>query len=157
VWQRKYTDEVIADAVQRVVTSGRTIADVARELGIPASTLRPWVARYRSFVPPDIRATMVDVLHEPDLPEPLRVDVPVTIYDEIAEELAEERSARGIYQVRAGQDGHGWYIDVYDETYWPLHLVTYVRHRLDGSTEKLPRPQPGAKPGMPWEPPPTAL
>jgi transposase-like protein len=140
VWQRKYSDEVIAEAVRRVVASGRTVAEMARELGIPASTLRPWVARYRSFVPPDIRAAMVAVLNEPDLPDPLPLGKTATIYYEVAEELAEERTSRGIYQVRAGQDDRGFYIDVYDETHSPFYMVTHVRHRLDGSTEKLERP-----------------
>jgi transposase len=39
----KYTDEFKCDAVQLVEASGRSINDVARELGLCHETLRNWV------------------------------------------------------------------------------------------------------------------
>ena len=39
----KYTDEFKRDAVQLVRSSGRSINDVARELGLCHETLRNWV------------------------------------------------------------------------------------------------------------------
>ncbi len=39
----RYTDEFKADAVALVVSSGRSINDVARELGLCHETLRGWV------------------------------------------------------------------------------------------------------------------
>ena len=39
----KYTDEFKRDAVQLVQASGRSINDVARELGLCHETLRSWV------------------------------------------------------------------------------------------------------------------
>ena len=40
---RKYPDELRERAVREVRTTGRPIAHVARDLGIPSETLRKWV------------------------------------------------------------------------------------------------------------------
>jgi len=61
--KRKFTDEFKADAVQLVEQSGRTVAQVARELEINESTLLGWVkaahpnrgCRSWGLKPPDSR------------------------------------------------------------------------------------------------------
>jgi transposase len=45
--RRKFTPEYKAEAVQFVITSGRSIADTARSLGIVEGTLGNWVNRAR--------------------------------------------------------------------------------------------------------------
>ncbi|MGW3661177.1 transposase [Streptomyces sp. NPDC005151] len=40
---KRYTDEYKKDAVDLVRSSGRTVADVARELGVSTEGLRGWV------------------------------------------------------------------------------------------------------------------
>lgn len=40
---RKYTPEYKAEAVELVISSGRPIAEVARDLGVNESTLGEWV------------------------------------------------------------------------------------------------------------------
>jgi len=45
--RRKFTAEFKADAVALVLDEGRTIADVARSLGIVAQTLGNWVRQAR--------------------------------------------------------------------------------------------------------------
>jgi hypothetical protein len=64
----------------------------------------------------------------------------VNIYYEVPECLDEERSARGIYQVRAGYDGT-YYLDCYFET---VALALVERFRPDGSQEALESLQTGA-------------
>ena len=44
---RKFTPEFKAEAVRAVISSSRTVADVAREFGVGAETLRNWVNAYR--------------------------------------------------------------------------------------------------------------
>lgn len=44
---RKFSPEFKAEAVRAVISSSRTVADVAREHGIGAETLRNWVNVYR--------------------------------------------------------------------------------------------------------------
>ena len=59
--KRKFTDEFKADAVQLVEQSGRTVAQVARELEINESTLLGWVKAYRRAHPdPATAPTPVD-------------------------------------------------------------------------------------------------
>ncbi len=45
--RRKFTDEFKRDAVELVRTSGKPIAEIARELGIYDSTLGNWVKQER--------------------------------------------------------------------------------------------------------------
>jgi transposase len=45
--RRKFTPEYKAEAVQYVISSGRPIAEVARNLGIVEGTLGNWVAKAR--------------------------------------------------------------------------------------------------------------
>jgi transposase-like protein len=45
--RRRFSEEFKRDAVELVVSSGRSIAEVARELGIYDSSLGNWVRRYR--------------------------------------------------------------------------------------------------------------
>ncbi|MEZ3161249.1 transposase [Microbacterium sp. BWT-B31] len=49
--RRKFTAEFKADAVQFVVVGSRSIAQVARELGINESSLGYWVKTYRGLHP----------------------------------------------------------------------------------------------------------
>lgn len=44
---RKFSEEFKVEAVRAVIESSRTVADVAREYGIGAETLRNWVNKYR--------------------------------------------------------------------------------------------------------------
>ena len=44
---RKFTPEFKTEAVRAVISSSRTVADVAREFGVGAETLRNWVNAYR--------------------------------------------------------------------------------------------------------------
>jgi transposase len=45
--RRRFTPEYKAEAVQFVISSGRSIAEVARNLGIGETTLGNWVAKAR--------------------------------------------------------------------------------------------------------------
>ena len=47
----RYSPEFKDEAVRLVIESGRTIAQIARELGINDGTLGNWVARYRDEHP----------------------------------------------------------------------------------------------------------
>lgn len=44
---RKFSPEFKAEAVRAVISSSRTVAEVAREHGVGAETLRNWVNSYR--------------------------------------------------------------------------------------------------------------
>ena len=46
--KRQFTDEFKAGAVRLVLDEGKTIARVARDLGLTASVLRTWVVRARA-------------------------------------------------------------------------------------------------------------
>ena len=46
--RRQFTDEFKAGAVRLVLDEGKTIARVARDLGLTASVLRTWVVRARA-------------------------------------------------------------------------------------------------------------
>ena len=81
--RRSYSAEHRAHAVKMVVDSSRTVADVARELGISARTLHSWVAEYRSFVPAEVRAQFLAVLRDTDLPDRLPLGRTVNIYYEV--------------------------------------------------------------------------
>ncbi|MGQ4601656.1 transposase, partial [Nocardia sp. R6R-6] len=48
--RRSYTTEYKVEAAHRVIDSGRTIAEVARELGIDAGMLSAWVKDERRRV-----------------------------------------------------------------------------------------------------------
>jgi transposase len=48
---RKFTSEYRDEAVQLVITTGRPVAEVARELGINEGTLGNWVNNYRTEHP----------------------------------------------------------------------------------------------------------
>ena len=48
--RRRFTPEYKAEAVQFVISSGRPIAEVARNLGIVEGTLGNWVAGDRKSV-----------------------------------------------------------------------------------------------------------
>ena len=45
--RKTFSAEFRSEAVKMVLESSRAVADVARELGIGAETLRTWVNRYR--------------------------------------------------------------------------------------------------------------
>lgn len=45
--RKSFSSEFKSEAVKLVIESSRAVADVARELGIGAETLRTWVNRYR--------------------------------------------------------------------------------------------------------------
>ncbi len=45
--RRRFTDEYKSEAVQFVISSGRPVAEVARNLGIVEGTLGNWVAKAR--------------------------------------------------------------------------------------------------------------
>ena len=45
--RKSFSSEFKDEAVKMVIESSRAVADVARELGIGAETLRTWVNRYR--------------------------------------------------------------------------------------------------------------
>jgi len=49
----KFTPEFKRDAVDLVLSSGRAVNDVARELGVGNETLRAWVNRRRRQPEPD--------------------------------------------------------------------------------------------------------
>ena len=63
---RKVTPEYREEAVKQVVEGERSIADVARSLGISAGTLGNWVAKYREAHP---------VSEELSLPDRVRLRV----------------------------------------------------------------------------------
>ena len=48
VKRKSFSAEFKDEAVKMVIESSRAVADVARELGIGAETLRTWVSRYRA-------------------------------------------------------------------------------------------------------------
>jgi transposase len=46
--RRKYSPEFKEEAARMVIESSRSIADVAREIGVNETTLGTWVAKYRA-------------------------------------------------------------------------------------------------------------
>ncbi|MFI9531819.1 transposase [Nocardia fusca] len=48
--RRSFTTEYKVEAAHRVIDSGRTVAEVSRELGVPESLLGRWVADERRRV-----------------------------------------------------------------------------------------------------------
>jgi transposase len=46
--KRQFTDEFKAGAVRLVLDEGKRVAEVARDLGLTASSLRTWVVRARA-------------------------------------------------------------------------------------------------------------
>lgn len=61
---RVYSEQFKTGAVELVET-GRTIEDVARQLGMPSGTLGTWVTRSRHGTPPTVTRTAPP----PELPE----------------------------------------------------------------------------------------
>ena len=44
-YSKRYSDEYKRDAIELVRSSGRTVTDVARQLGISSESLRAWVKK----------------------------------------------------------------------------------------------------------------
>ncbi len=61
----KFSEEFKTEAVRAVIESSRSVADVAKEHGIGAETLRSWVKKYRNEHAGDV----------PELKEPERVEL----------------------------------------------------------------------------------
>ena len=47
-YTKRYSDEYKRDAIELVRSSGRTVTDVARELGVSSESLRAWVKKARA-------------------------------------------------------------------------------------------------------------
>jgi transposase len=47
-YTKRYSDEYKRDAIELVRSSGRTVTEVARELGISSESLRGWVKKDRA-------------------------------------------------------------------------------------------------------------
>ncbi|MCY0931790.1 transposase [Streptomyces sp. H27-H1] len=47
-YTKRYSDEYKRDAIELVRSSGRTVTEVARELGISSESLRSWVKKARA-------------------------------------------------------------------------------------------------------------
>ncbi|MER7959369.1 transposase [Streptomyces sp. NPDC096030] len=47
-YTKRYSDEYKRDAIELVRSSGRTVTDVARELGISSESLRGWVKKAKA-------------------------------------------------------------------------------------------------------------
>ncbi|WP_168712764.1 transposase [Streptomyces sp. A0958] len=47
-YTKRYSDEYKRDAIELVRSSGRTVTDVARELGISSESLRGWVKKTKA-------------------------------------------------------------------------------------------------------------
>ncbi|MBT2530481.1 transposase [Streptomyces sp. ISL-99] len=47
-YTKRYSDEYKRDAIELVRSSGRTVTEVARELGISSESLRGWVKKART-------------------------------------------------------------------------------------------------------------
>jgi transposase len=47
-YTKRYSDEYKRDAIELVRSSGRTVTDVARELGVSSESLRGWVKKARA-------------------------------------------------------------------------------------------------------------
>jgi len=59
---RRYSTQFKAEAVQMVVTTNKTVAEVARSLGVSAQGLGRWVAQYRTAHPdPNTAPTPIEV------------------------------------------------------------------------------------------------
>jgi transposase len=50
-YSKRYSDEYKRDAIELVRSSGRTVTEVARELGISSESLRGWVKKARAATP----------------------------------------------------------------------------------------------------------
>ncbi|MEV0282289.1 transposase [Streptomyces sp. NPDC050610] len=47
-YTKRYSEEYKRDAIELVRSSGRTVTDIARELGVSSESLRGWVKKARS-------------------------------------------------------------------------------------------------------------
>ncbi|MFJ4574237.1 transposase [Streptomyces sp. NPDC098085] len=47
-YTKRYSDEYKRDAIELVRSSGRTVTEVARELGVSSESLRGWVKKARA-------------------------------------------------------------------------------------------------------------
>ena len=47
-YTKRYSDEYKRDAIELVRSSGRTVTDVARQLGVSSESLRGWVKKARA-------------------------------------------------------------------------------------------------------------
>ena len=65
--RRKFTPEYKAEAVQFVVSSGKPIAEVARNLGIVEGTLGNWVAKARENENGEAKEPELDVSERAEL------------------------------------------------------------------------------------------
>ena len=54
--RRKFSPQFKAEAVQRVIETGKPIAEVARDLGVVAQTLDNWVTAWRDANPAPVQA-----------------------------------------------------------------------------------------------------
>ena len=71
--RRQFTKEFKAEAVQMVLETGRSIAEVARDLGIHDGTLGNWVNAWRRAHPePDQASTPVERAHVKELEDEIR-------------------------------------------------------------------------------------
>jgi hypothetical protein len=86
----------------------------------------------QKYLPPATRARFETLLVDTALPDPMPLDRTVTIFFEIAE----QRIARGIYQVTAGFDGD-YFLEVYREIQSPARICSRSRLGLDGSVRYL--------------------
>ena len=81
--RRRFSPQFKAEAVQMVLETGRSIAEVARDLGIHDGTLGNWVNGWRREHPePDQPLTPVERVHVKELEDEirrLREDVPSSV------------------------------------------------------------------------------
>jgi transposase-like protein len=54
--RREFSPQFKAEAVQMVIETGRSVAEVARDLGVNYGTLRSWVTAWRDDLPDAKRA-----------------------------------------------------------------------------------------------------
>lgn len=100
------------------------------------------VTKKPAMVPSHIREKFVVALTNwPDvaqkLPDPLTLDTVVHVIEDPAECLADERTARGVLRVRAGNENeNGFFLDYYYEAAG-FSFTVHSRVHEDGSTEPL--------------------
>jgi transposase len=100
--RRRFTDDYKAEAVQYVISSGRSVAAVARNLGIVEATLGRWVAKAQENG--ETKEPELDVLERAEL-QRLRKEIQQVIMERNFVTIQAEPESSGLLAQSCGPSG----------------------------------------------------